>query len=461
MKMQKYLVGAFVCAMACAATSCSSEDSENGINANGKLVINATATAEPTSRVLLDGVTPNWEASDQIAVKVDADATVNNLTLSQGGGSQDGTFGGTITPTSGTKMYAFYPAAAATATDLTTQTATLAAASKNLVMFASADFSTTPAFAFTNKVSVFKLNLTAPDGITTTDQVTSVIIDGAYSKGTLGTDGTWGSLTVNPIELTGVEVSGGKITGYAVVIPGSPIKDLYFTVSTKIGTYKTAAYTNTGNIPANALKTINGKTLTLTNVKSIYRFPQDYYEWDAYEPYGTGSNNFSAGNYGHNPIATGTATHSFRNCISALQAQAYCDAPHYWDDGHTGYGQQTYQVYANGVSQGTYHTGVWFKKGVTPTQSTSIKVVGTHYNYSDWTTDAEIRTSGNYFFVPAMGFGTDSDYYSSPGVTATLPTKEPIDATYMYVIAAISDYLEFPAGGAAKSSILLTPFVAE
>jgi len=388
MKKKRCFVGVFLCALVFIVTGCSNEDTATEGLSSGKVIVKATSSiasvGESTSRVILGGVnnvTPFWQSTDAIAINVGGETDVLNYV--SGAGTQNGSFRGTINATSGT-MYAYYPAAAATvptgkdvATDLSSQSGTILDAAKNIVMFASANYSTNPNFTFSNKVSILKLNMTAPANLTPSSTLTATI-EGAYSKGTLGTNGIWTSLKADNISVSGakVEVIGGinKITGYVVVLPGSNVNSLSIYVGSATATYKyvTAPYTSTSaTIVANNVVTINNAFQTDT--LHVYRLA-DYVT----------------------PAAA-------NNSPSLLNIKYYLSQDHYWDDGRVGTGRKSY--YRPDGSVG--HIGIWLKKGI----STYNNIVeNVKYPYATTSPLANVRTSGLYFFLPALGYYSGSQY---------------------------------------------------
>lgn len=446
MKMTKFFMGVSFCALALAAVGCSSDSDlpDGDKTADGKMIINATAglgsIGGSNTRVAIVGTSPKWVAKDIIGVKVDAETTVAELTLNSGEGTQKGTFTGTISE-SGTKMYAYYPKSAATAAiDLTSQLGTLEEAAKTSVMFATADYNATPSFNFDNKTSILKLNMAVPTGFKTSGALTATV-EGAYSKGTLGTDGSWSNTEAADIVVKGtdaVTVSENKIISYVVVIPGSYAKDLSITVSDGTNSYKTTAYTNAdAKIKSNQIITI-GRTL-----KNAAYTKEDYFQWDAYSHYvsgtnSTNNNNWVAGNEQYHYGTDVTAQQSCKDCPTANQIMDYLNADHFWDDGHPGPGRMTYTVEKNGILT-VYHTGMWFKKGVATPGSTTVINTDNHAP-KDWTNDAAIRTSGYYFFLPAAGFFYGSSVYFQGDVGYYWSSTPDIDSGRAYRLLFNSGY---------------------
>lgn len=446
MKMTKFFMGVSFCALALAAVGCSSDSDlpDGDKTADGKMIINATAglgsIGGSNTRVAIVGTSPKWVAKDIIGVKVDAETTVAELTLNSGEGTQKGTFTGTISE-SGTKMYAYYPKSAATAAiDLTSQLGTLEEAAKTSVMFATADYSATPSFNFENKTSILKLNMDVPTDFITNGDLTATV-EGAYSKGTLGTDGSWSNTEAADIVVSGtgaVTVSDGKIISYVVVIPGSDVKNLSFTVSDGTNRYNTTAYISDAKIENNKIITI-GRTL-----KKVAAYTkEDYFQWDAYSHYvsgtnSTNNNNWVAGNEQYHYGTDVTAQQSCKDCPTANQIMDYLNADHFWDDGHPGPGRMTYTVEKNGILT-VYHTGMWFKKGVATPGSTTVINTDNHAP-KDWTNDAAIRTSGYYFFLPAAGFFYGSSVNDLGDYGLYWSSTPDIDSDIAYLLGFNSGY---------------------
>lgn len=392
-KINKHLLGASLCTLFLVVSSCSS-DNVTGATADNRLSINASSAiatvGDPESRVTLGGannLTPLWESTDAIALKVGTETAT--LSYKGGAGTQNGKFTGTISAASGT-MYAYYPASAATSTDLTSQTGTEAAAAKNTVMFATDSYKAEPVFNFTNKVAILKLNMNVPNGLSTTGTLT-VTVKGAYSKGTLGTDGEWTNLSSDDISVSDVTISNGKINGYVVVLPGSDVNVLTIKVSDGTKNFVTDAYiSTTATILVNKIVTINQALVEISNFKSVYT-AADYYQWDAVDA-SKGKDN------AHYYVAL--ATQSCKNCATVQEVLNYLAAGVYWDDGSSVHSPSF--TLPDGK---TYKVGLWLKKGANTGNATATSVK------PQPATD-EIRTNGQYFFLPLTGayWGHGSSY---------------------------------------------------
>ena len=101
------------------------------------------------------------------------------------------------------------------------------------------------------------------------------------------------------------------------------------------------------------------------------------------------------------------------NCPTADQIQMYLGAGVYWDDGTiTGNGLKTYKV-----ENEEYHAGLWIKKkqyidGFNENSSKKVEtIVPTQIKQSN----AEIRTNGQYFFLPAIKCSNGSTYNYTEG----------------------------------------------
>lgn len=398
--------GATLCsAMLMATVSCSNNDlaDDSATSNNGKVMMTATATSgsnNTQSRVAFggnDGLTLNWEATDQIAVKVDG-AETSLLTLKSGDGSTNATFEGEVTlpATTPTTITACYPSKAFEGTDLTAQTGEQADAAHNLVMFASAEYAYNPSFSFNNKVSVLKLNMDAPSEATT---VKKIVIYGAYAKGTLSTDGTWSEPTVADITLSAAKIEGGKIVGYAVVIPGTPVKDLNIVVYTDNGNYITEAYTSeTAKIENNQVIEINKALVKVTTYTAA-----NYYQWDANLPYQDGSGEWNETTPWFNPTITDAASKSCVSCPTIVQIKMYIGAGVYWDNGDVGENRQSYIAPNDTIC----HAGLWMKKkvyidGFDDNTANSVSMIDSNSPLFHNSRPAASEID-KYFFLPAAG----------------------------------------------------------
>lgn len=234
-----------------ALASCSSDDSiEQNETSSQKVIITATAQADGTRATLGSDLTPLWETGDKLAVAFDEAeySEGNDLSLTNGAGTGVGTFSGQVTVPDGAQtIRAYYPAPTV---DLTTQDGT----AKKMVMFATATYSATPSFNLENKTAILKLEMTAPTGVTT---ITSAYVEGVNSKGTLDAQGNWTSTSTDRINVSGLTVANGKITGYVVVLPGSNVNQLSIHLTANNTTYATEHYTSaTATIAAGKLTTI-------------------------------------------------------------------------------------------------------------------------------------------------------------------------------------------------------------
>lgn len=135
-----------------------------------------------------------------------------------------------------------------------------------------------------------------------------------------------------------------------------------------------------------------------------------FYKWDSETPVN-----------GDKPACgegSSAQTDLFKSCTTAQEMVSYLEAGSYWDDGCEGDGKQTCTVT---TSYGTesVSTGLWLKRKVF-IESFGTDAFDGYYDGSDKMTnfsklDADkinkIRTSGEYFFLPATGryFGDYND----------------------------------------------------
>jgi len=194
----------------------------------------------------------------------------------------------------------------------------------------------------------------------------------------------------------------------------------------------------------------------------------DYYLWDAYEPYVTGTSDFGSGNHGYNPYpdadtpGVNSALHSCKDCPTAKELYAYLLAGAYTDPGTAidlGGGNYSYPpsyTLSNSITYNTYNQtthslvsgsitgiGVWLPKNsyIKSTLYTKVSGLTAGQGVESYTGDivynnnmisqggtvttaadaATVRNSGNYFYLPAAGYynggignpGTYGFYWSS------------------------------------------------
>ena len=129
-----------------------------------------------------------------------------------------------------------------------------------MVMFASADYSTEPSIAFQNKTSILKLSMPVPaepEWNTSTTGLSAIVM-GANSKGKLSKEGTWSDLEDAPVKVSNIKVSDGMLTSYVAVIPGTNVTDLCIAVAAGTKAYVTYNYTNSSStVPENKVVTVN------------------------------------------------------------------------------------------------------------------------------------------------------------------------------------------------------------
>ncbi|MDY4039040.1 MAG: fimbrillin family protein [Prevotella sp.] len=179
-------------------------------------------------------------------------------------------------------------------------------------------------------------------------------------------------------------------------------------------------------------------------LNSGFRAHKNFYQWDAYEPYGVGDPlTWSAGNSGIHTVPNGSqgqdiATQSCKNCPSAAEIQMYLGAGVLSDDGHTGAYQQSYITTdpANGVKR-TYHVGVWIKKkqyitgfdtGTAPKAITATITNGR----------PTAENINQYFFLPFYGFYDNTNglqnLYHGYGTDGYFMSKTANNTGYAYYL---------------------------
>lgn len=180
-------------------------------------------------------------------------------------------------------------------------------------------------------------------------------------------------------------------------------------------------------------------------LNSGFRADKNFYQWDAYEPYGVGdAHTWSAGNSGIHTVPTGgtnmdIATQSCKNCPSATEAKMYIGAGALIDDGHTGAYQQSYTTTnpATGAKI-TYHGGVWLKK--------KQYIPGFDNGTAPQATQSSAKgrpTADNidqYFFLPLYGFYDNtnglSQLYKNYGEIGYFMLKTANSTGYAYYLSA-------------------------
>lgn len=219
-----------------------------------------------------------------------------------------------------------------------------------------------------------------------------------------------------------------------IVIPAATYaaNDLTVTVSLSNGKQLTKTLSTAMTVAASSVTRVKLNLADFTAVATPTY--QDYYEWDAKEAYTYTKATPVAGDDSYYNTAGSTsvsASNSCAFCPTSLEIIAYLNAGVIWDDGRTitGTTTPTYIIKTN-MSNGTmlatpttttFHEGLWLKKkaaiirdgGTFPaTELGSTTPVGNNQvwgftNPSANLTDATlttVRTSADYFFLPALGF---------------------------------------------------------
>lgn len=260
---------------------------------------------------------------------------------------------------------------------------------------------------FSHKLTVLKLTLTLPSGVTGT-KVTKVTVTGLHNKANYNlSDGTYtyddadiGDITATN-GTTGFTITDSKITAYVSVFPEDvKATDSYVTFTAEVDGKYNYAYTLTSAKTLRAGKVVPvNKSLTKINYRSFYSI-EDYYQWDAYSHYVSGSgSSWAEGDELYNP---GTdASQSCKDCPSKDEIVNALNTPNgfYWDDGSvSGLSKKSYKRPGN---LNSYSQGLWLIKQiyVNSTKETTNPISFTgHMITSD--NAASIRASGKYYFLP-------------------------------------------------------------
>lgn len=195
--------------------------------------------------------------------------------------------------------------------------------------------------------------------------------------------------------------------------------------------------------PANTEKYLN----------SGFRADKNFYQWDAYEPYGIGdSHTWSAGNSGIHQVPSNggnqnIATQSCKNCPSADEVKMYLGAGAIIDDGHTGAYQQSY-ITTNPYNgeKITCHEGVWLKRkkyiagfdsGTAPKATTATVTNGR----------PPAENIEQYFFLPFYGFydytNGSANLYRAWSVAGYYMSRTANSTGYAYYLMANATTVRF------------------
>ena len=377
-----------------------------------------------------------WDASGK---------SLGNVTISDGVGDANGTFTATL---SGVPAFVTFNSKAAGSLSITLDPATDGVAYTNgdmsgLPILAQSAVtqvgSSTTSYKFSLKHKLAYVDFTdlkvngADMSNCTMDGLSTLTIDAKTGVGTAGS-GTY----------TGKDVSTGKV--YAVV------PTTRFTVN--------ADYKNfLNNKVYSAVKTAEGRYYAINKDAVINHKP--YMQWDAVEG-GYFVDGTQTGNQAYNPTM-GVASRMCKDCPTYDEICAYLGQGVYWDDGTVGTatsGLQTYKLpYHSTLNPDNrdFHTGLWLKKksasswsstatatGVTPTAITSG--------------NASIRTSGDYFFLPAAGI-YDGGSYDRAGTNGYYWSSTPLSsASYAY---RLGFYIGRANVGSSHRSVGVPSWVAE
>ncbi|WP_143089297.1 fimbrillin family protein [Prevotella sp. KH2C16] len=195
------------------------------------------------------------------------------------------------------------------------------------------------------------------------------------------------------------------------------------------------------------------KPATEEYMNSGFRADKNFYQWDAYEPYGVGDpHTWSAGNSGIHKVPAGgqnqdIATQSCKDCPSADEAKMYLGAGVLIDDGHTGAYQQAYITTdpATGEKR-TYHGGVWLKKKqYIPGFAAGTAPKATSAAVTNGRPTAE--NINEYFFLPFYGFYDNTsgltNLYHSYGAAGYFMSKTANETGYAYYLTINSTSARF------------------
>jgi hypothetical protein len=319
-----------------------------------------------------------------------------------------------------------------------------------------------------------KVTMSSGNGSTAVGGFSSTISGIANSAATLCANGTYtttgsaATITCNGSAGTGTSLS----SSYAPFISTATGSSTPATLTVGSITYGGTTYNyTTGNTLAFSGTFAQGHRYNFAvTLKESYKKSitvGDYYYWDAYAPYGTGSNTFSSGNYAYNPSPTtdtpgvNSALHSCKDCPTGKELYAYLLAGAYIDPGTAfdlGGGTYSYPpayTLPNGTTYNNYnqttHTlvsgssagiGVWLPKNsyIKSTLYTKVSGLAAGQGVESYTGSVStsnmisqggtvntaalatsIRNSGNYFYLPAAGYyngslgspGTHGDYWAS------------------------------------------------
>ena len=303
-----------------------------------------------------------------------------------------------------------------------------------------------------------KVTMTSGNGSTVIGGFSTSVSGIASSAATLCANGTYtASGSAVTLSCTGTGTSGTSMPSSLVpFISTTPSSSASATLTVGSITYggKTYSYTS-GNTLAFSGTFAQGHrynfAVTLKESFDNTITVSDYYQWDAYLPYNTGSNTFSSTGYAYNPSPTtdtpgvNSALHSCKDCPTGKEIYAYLLAGTYVDDGSailisgSTYSYPPSYTLPNGITYNNYnqsnHTlvsgspngfGLWLPKNsyIKSTKYTKVSGLAAGQGVESYTGAvalgsnmisqggtvttaadvASIRNSGNYFYLPAAGF---------------------------------------------------------
>jgi hypothetical protein len=221
----------------------------------------------------------------------------------------------------------------------------------------------------------------------------------------------------------------------------------------------------------------------------------DYYQWDAYQPYGTGTNDFISTGYAYNPSPTTntpgaiSALNSCKDCPTGKEIYAYLLAGAYIDLGtaipmsgntysyppvYTVNGT-TYNDYSKGGASpvGSKGYGLWLPKNsyIKTTLYTNVTNLSAGQGVENYTGSVtsnnmityggtvntpalatSIRNSGNYFYLPEAGYYDGS--YRDPNMNGYYWSSSTYSSGIAYYLTFNSGYVSLKSDGKRSSGYL-------
>ncbi len=273
--------GLFFTTILLGLSSCAKDDQYLTDGVDGEqIIVNAyNSSSITTSRLDYtdtpnNGITVDWSSGDTFSMyRGSGTQTPATFTLTDGVGTQSGTFEGTLSSANtSTSLYAIYPSNTSntTPTSITNSIASQSGGTLNSLsaydyMTASTTYTEgdTPSFTFTHRMAVIRFDISLPNSSVTGSTLALSANSGLYTSGTF--DLTSGSLTTSSngtITVSGGTTTSSVYTVYAVVYPGT-INTLNVSVQTSDGNTYTKTY-STNSITVEAAKRYTA-ALTMTS----------------------------------------------------------------------------------------------------------------------------------------------------------------------------------------------------